>query len=119
MNTNEILPFSTQFKPNVLQWAADRDLLHYENYAGQFLKVIEEVNEIKEAIELIITADTSADLEAGKHEAADAIGDTAVTLVILANQLGLDFDKCCEQAWNEIKDRKGKTVNGTFVKDNQ
>jgi len=30
--------------------------------------------------------------------------------------LGLTPSQCLEAAWNEIKDRTGKTVNGVFVK---
>jgi len=40
-----------------------------------------------------------------------------VTLIILAYQLRLDPTKCLEHAWNEIKDRKGKTENGVFIKE--
>jgi hypothetical protein len=40
-----------------------------------------------------------------------------VVLIILANQLGHDFDKCLESAYNEIKDRTGRTENGNFIKD--
>jgi NTP pyrophosphatase (non-canonical NTP hydrolase) len=32
--------------------------------------------------------------------------------------LNLDMTKCCNLAWNEIKDRKGITVGGTFIKNN-
>ena len=31
--------------------------------------------------------------------------------------LNLDLTECANIAWNEIKDRKGKTVNGTFIKE--
>ena len=49
-------------------------------------------------------------------EVIDGIGDIFVTVIILSKQLGLDPTECLEHAWNEIKDRKGKTVNGTFIK---
>ena len=35
----------------------------------------------------------------------------------LANWLNLDLTECANIAWNEIKDRKGKTINGTFIKE--
>ena len=47
----------------------------------------------------------------------DAIGDIYVVLTILANQLGLDIDECIDSAYNEIKDRTGKNINGSFIKD--
>jgi len=34
----------------------------------------------------------------------------------LCLELGYDLVECANLAWNEIKDRKGETVNGTFIK---
>lgn len=36
----------------------------------------------------------------------------------LAIRLDLDLVECANLAWNEIKYRKGVTVNGTFIKEN-
>lgn len=36
---------------------------------------------------------------------------------MIAMQLGLKFDDCLDYAYNEIKDRKGKLINGMFVKE--
>lgn len=47
----------------------------------------------------------------------DGIGDTVVTLIILAQQQGWTLEECLQYAYDEIKNRKGKTINGTFVKD--
>ncbi|HEY8399827.1 MAG TPA: MazG-like family protein [Cytophagaceae bacterium] len=33
------------------------------------------------------------------------------------NNLGHTPKECLEVAWNEIKDRKGKTINGNFIKE--
>ena len=35
----------------------------------------------------------------------------------LSTALGYDFEECFELAYNEIKDRKGKWIDGTFVKE--
>jgi NTP pyrophosphatase (non-canonical NTP hydrolase) len=94
-------------KENVVKWAADRGLLKRENSFAQFTKVVEEVSEIGTA------------LAKGKmHDLEDAIGDTTVTLIILAEQVGLDIEDCLESAYNVIKDRKGKMEGGVFVKEN-
>lgn len=37
-------------------------------------------------------------------------------LSICSIKLNLDLTECANLAYNEIKDRKGKTVNGTFIK---
>ncbi|WP_432355287.1 MazG-like family protein [Sporosarcina sp. A2] len=38
-------------------------------------------------------------------------------LVVLAEESGTDIEECTAIAWDEIKDRKGKMVNGVFVKE--
>ena len=35
----------------------------------------------------------------------------------ISNALGYDFDECFELAYNEIKDRKGRWIDGSFVKE--
>lgn len=45
------------------------------------------------------------------------IGDTLVTIIVLAHQLDLDVTECLSIAYEEIKNRKGKMINGTFVKE--
>lgn len=38
-------------------------------------------------------------------------------LDLICRELGYDFTECFEGAYNEIKDRKGRWVNGSFVKE--
>ena len=47
----------------------------------------------------------------------DAIGDIVVTLVIQCRMQRVDFIECVESAYDVIKDRKGRMINGKFVKD--
>ena len=35
----------------------------------------------------------------------------------ISNSLGYDFDECFELAYQEIKDRKGRWIDGSFVKE--
>ena len=89
----------------VEEWSRDRDL-HEADSSKQFLKVIEEIGEVADA------------LAKGKpDELKDGIGDTVGTLIILAQQNGLTLEECLETAYNEIAERKGKTENGVFVKE--
>ena len=44
------------------------------------------------------------------------IGDVVVTLIILAMQNDMDLYECLNFAYDEIKGRTGKMVNGVFVK---
>ena len=89
----------------VEEWSRDRDL-HEADSSKQFLKVIEEIGEVADAL-----------AKDKPEELKDGIGDTVVTLIILAQQNNLTLEECLETAYNEIADRKGKTVNGVFVKE--
>lgn len=91
---------------HVSVWAYHKDLLRFENAHKQMCKVIEEVGETSSAL-----------LRNNTDDIKDGIGDSFVTLIILAKQVGLEPTECLESAWNEIKNRTGKTVNGTFIKD--
>ena len=90
----------------VIEWAEERGLIKKENATKQFMKLTEEVGELASAI-----------LKKDPYETIDAIGDIQVVLIILCEQLDLNINQCLESAYNEIKDRKGKTVNGTFIKE--
>jgi len=87
-------------------WANDRNLIAGSNNNAQFLKLLEEVGELSHAIQ----KDNFA-------EFVDAIGDVIVVLTIMAAQRAVDVEDCIEHAWLQIKDRKGKMVNGCFVKE--
>lgn len=50
-------------------------------------------------------------------EFADAIGDMVVVLTIMAAQNGMNIEDCIDGAWQEIKDRKGKMIDGIFHKE--
>lgn len=51
------------------------------------------------------------------RHAVDAIGDITVTLIIIAAQLDMPYENCLQAAYDQIKHRKGKMVNGIFVKE--
>ena len=90
----------------VIQWAADKDLLKKENSLAQMAKVTEEVGEVASAL-----------LKKDEAKLIDGIGDVMVTIILLAAQNNLTIEKCLEAAWLEIANRKGKTVDGTFIKE--
>lgn len=54
-----------------------------------------------------------------EREEIDAVGDITVVLIGYCMQRNLDFMGCLESAYHEIKDRKGKVINGVFVKEVQ
>lgn len=93
-------------KQDILDWAEPKQLLKFENRLKQYTKLQEESNELLIAL-----------LEENPVEIQDAIGDCVVVLTILADQVGFDIEDCIEHAYHQIKNRKGKTINGNFVKE--
>ena len=89
----------------IKQWAIDRNL-HTADPTKQMLKLVEEFGELGEAM---------AKGNGGLF--VDAIGDMYVVMTILAMQKGFDIEDCINIAYNEIKDRKGKMIDGVFVKE--
>jgi NTP pyrophosphatase (non-canonical NTP hydrolase) len=87
-------------------WAAQRNLLNGSSNRDQFLKLLEEVGELSHAIQ-------KNDVE----EFKDAIGDVIVVLTIMAAQREIDVEDCIDHAWEQIKDRRGRMVNGVFTKE--
>ena len=90
----------------VLKWAEERGLLKAENAPRQMLKLFEEIGELAGAM-----------AKNKQGDIVDAIGDIQVVLIILSKQLGYDYEQCLVDAYNVIKERKGKLINGVFVKD--
>lgn len=92
-------------KDKIEQWAVDRNL-HTADPMKQLVKLGEEYGELCSAmvrndIPLVI----------------DSAGDMFVVMTILCLQLGLDIGACVEIAYEDIKHRKGRMINGVFVKE--
>ena len=90
----------------ILEWAKERGILNPEFVNKQFMKVIEETGELAKSI-----------IKDDKEQQKDDLGDMYITIVILAEQLGHDLDRCIYEAFNTIKNRKGKLVDGSFIKE--
>lgn len=108
-----------EFTKKVIDWADDKHLLIERNAdAGELVK---QVN-VKRSRQLLKFHEECGELTEdylknnGEH-IVDSFGDVLVTLVIFAEQMDIPLSKCWNKAWSHIKNRKGKTVNGTFVKD--
>nr|DAL22768.1 MAG TPA_asm: NTP-PPase-like protein [Caudoviricetes sp.] len=112
-----------ELKELVLEWANDKDLLHSENADVQFMKFIEEVFEFKTEFDYLCRIGKSLEEVYSDYEQIETqknmeleMGDIFVTLIILCEDLGIDPVICLEMAYEKISKRKGKTINGTFVK---
>jgi len=89
------------------KWATDKKL-NVSQPEKQMLKLNEELGEL-----------ASAMLKSDKTLILDSLGDMLVVIVILHLQMGYTVQQTLNIAWNEIKDRKGKTKNGVFIKENE
>ncbi len=117
----------------IAQWHEDRNLIDGATDNSQFIKLLEEVIELfatinkdlderrlYEQLVLIIQ-----DLYVGNRIKAapvdktieDDVGDINVVLINLLERNGFTMQQCLEVAWNDIKDRKGKMIDGVFVKE--
>jgi NTP pyrophosphatase (non-canonical NTP hydrolase) len=90
----------------IRQWASDRNLVKGGDAKSQLLKTMSELGELADGIN-----------KQRPTEIKDSIGDVVVTLVIIAEQCGLTIEECIKHAYEEIKDRKGRLVDGVFIKE--
>lgn len=90
----------------ITAWADARNLIAGSDPFRQLTKLIEETGELAAGV--------------AKHQpdtVRDSIGDCVVVLTILAAQHGLTLPDCTRAAYAEIKDRKGRMIDGVFVKE--
>ena len=90
----------------IRQWAHVRGIYDKGDSKTQYVKLMEESGELAKAL-----------LNKDKPEIIDAIGDMVVVLTNLAAIEGLQIEDCIDTAYNVIKKRTGKMINGTFVKE--
>ena len=91
---------------NFINWAEARNLVKGATRQAQMLKLTEEIGEL------------AGGIARGKEDVVmDSIGDCLVVLTILATQSNLTLQQCAEAAYDEIKDRTGRMIDGVFVRD--
>ncbi len=89
---------------NIKAWHHDRNLIDGSTDKDQYLKLIQEAGELSDNI-------------CKGRDIADDIGDMIVVLINIAERNDLNLTTCMEKAWQDIKDRKGRMVDGIFVKE--
>jgi len=87
-------------------WAKEKGIYDKGDSKTQYVKLMEEAGELAKAL-----------LKDDKPEIIDAIGDMVVVLTNLAKLENLLIEDCVVSAYNVIKNRKGKMIGGTFVKE--
>jgi NTP pyrophosphatase (non-canonical NTP hydrolase) len=86
------------------QWHIDRNLIDGATDKDQVLKLIQEVGELSDNV-------------CKQQDISDDIGDCLVILINIAKRNNLKLESCLNVAYNDIKDRKGKMVDGIFIKE--
>ena len=86
------------------QWHKDRNLINGSSDKDQYLKLIQEAGELSDS------------LCKGK-DIRDDVGDMMVVLINIMVRNNLTINECLSVAYNDIKDRKGKMIDGVFMKE--
>ncbi len=89
---------------SIIQWHYDRNLIDGSSDKDQYLKLIQEAGELSDNI-------------CKGNDIRDDIGDMMVVLINIMERNKLSLNECLEVAYNDIKDRKGRMVDGVFVKE--
>ncbi len=88
----------------VVEWHEDRNLIEGASDKDQVLKLVQEVGELSDSV-------------CKQQDVKDDIGDCLVILINIAARNSTNLQECLEVAYDDIKDRKGKMVDGIFIKD--
>lgn len=88
----------------IIQWHYDRNLIEGSTDKDQYMKLIQEIGELSDNI-------------CKGRNIADDCGDVMVVLLNIMERNGLTLEHCLEVAYADIKDRKGKMIDGVFVKE--
>ena len=117
-----------QTADQVVDWAEAKGIISAANPIKQLSKTQEELDETMLALQkikhleepdlsFVDIKDKTALEQTYRAEVEDGIGDMLVTIIILAELVGMSSVDCLNVAYNEIKDRKGEMRDGLFVKE--
>ena len=94
----------TNYEEAIGQWHRDRNLIDGSTDKDQYMKLIQEAGELSDS------------LWKGK-DIRDDIGDMMVVLINIMVRNHLTMKECLSVAYDDIKDRRGKMVDGVFIKE--
>ena len=86
------------------QWHRDRNLIDGSTDKDQYMKLIQEAGELSDSL-------------CKSKDIKDDIGDMMVVLINIMVRNNLTIEECLAVAYEDIKDRKGKMIDGIFVKE--
>ena len=90
----------------VNKWFEDRNLIEGSTDKDQVLKLMQELGEL-------------SDHACKGEDIRDDLGDMLVVMLNIMKRNNYSIEECLQVAYDDIKDRKGKMVNGIFVKESK
>ena len=93
-----------KYEQLIRQWHQDRNLIDGSTDKDQYLKLIQEAGELSDSI-------------CKGKDIRDDVGDMLVVLINILTRNNLTLSECLAVAYDDIKDRKGKMVDGIFIKE--
>ena len=88
----------------IAQWHRDRNLIEGSTDKDQYLKLIQEAGELSDSL-------------CKEKDIRDDVGDMMVVLINIMVRNNLTMKEWLAVAYDDIKDRKGKMIDGIFVKE--
>jgi NTP pyrophosphatase (non-canonical NTP hydrolase) len=88
----------------IAQWHRDRNLIEGSTDKDQYLKLIQEAGELSDSL-------------CKEKDIRDDVGDMMVVLINIMVRNNLTMKECLAVAYDDIKDRKGKMIDGIFIKE--
>ena len=86
------------------QWHEDRNLIAGSTDKDQVLKLIQELGELSDSV-------------CKEKDMKDDLGDMLVVMINIMKRNNITIEDCSQKAYDDIKDRKGRMVDGIFVKE--
>lgn len=97
----------TDLELSVIRWAEARCIIPNARPAVQLMKAVSEMGEL-----------CDAEIKGDLPGIIDGCGDVLVCLIIYCDLRGITLGQCLNDAYDEIKDRRGTlTPEGLFVKE--
>ena len=87
----------------IMKWHEDRNLIEGSTDKDQVLKLQQELGELSDSV-------------CKQKDMKDDLGDMMVIMLNIMKRNNYTMEECLETAYNDIKDRKGKMIDGIFVK---
>ncbi len=87
----------------IITWHHDRNLIDGSTDKDQTLKLLQELGELSDSV-------------CKNKDIRDDLGDMMVVMLNIMERNNITIIDCLERAYDDIKDRKGRMINGVFVK---